>query len=132
MRCDYTYNGKTYAIDENLINGLMDKWDISEPEAVEMYLTDNDIIQNDTVTELTNKANKNRVLTTIHGTKGMKKERKPREKKENPLKRELIKKLFEALAEYPTATVTNEERSIDLIIEGREFTVNLVEHRPKK
>ena len=132
MRCDYKYNGKTYVIDENLINALMDKWDISEPEAVEMYLSDNEVIQNETVTELTNKANKNRVLSTIHGIKGEKKERKPREKKENPLKRELISKLFEALSEYPTAKVTNEERSIDLVIEGREFTVNLVEHRPKK
>lgn len=132
MRCDYKYNGKTYVIDENLINTLMDKWDISEPEAVEMYLSDNEVIENETVTELTNKANKNRVLTTIHGTKGVKKERKPREKKENPLKKELIKKLFEALTEYPTAKVTNDERSIDITIEGREFTVNLVEHRPKK
>ncbi|MDT3386414.1 MAG: hypothetical protein LIR46_01400 [Bacteroidota bacterium] len=132
MRCNYNFNGKTYVIEEAVINELMDKYDISEPEAVEVYLSDNEVIENDTITELTNKANKNRVLTTIHGIKGEKKERKPREKKENPLKRELISKLFEALSEYPTAKVTNEERSIDLVIEGREFTVNLVEHRPKK
>lgn len=132
MRCNYSYNGKSYSIEETVINELMDKYDISELEAVEVYLSDNEVIENSEVTELTNKANKNRVLTTIHGIKGEKKERKPREKKENPLKQELIKKLFSALADYPTAVITNSERSIDIIIEGREFTVNLVEHRPKK
>ena len=132
MKCNYSYNGKTYVIEETIINELMDKYDISELEAVEVYLSDNEVIENSEVTELTNKANKNRVLTTIHGIKGEKKERKPREKKENPLKQELIKKLFSALTDYPTAIITNPERSIDIVIEGREFTVNLVEHRPKK
>ena len=132
MKCNYSFNGKSYSIEETLINDLMDKYDISELEAVEVYLNDNEMVENETVEELTNKANKNRVLTTIHGIKGEKKERKPREKKENPLKQELIKKLFSALADYPTAVVTNAERSIDLTIEGRNFTVNLVEHRPKK
>lgn len=132
MRYNYSCNGKSDSIEETVINELMDKYDISELEAVEVYLSDNEVIENSEVTELTNKANKNRVLTTIHGIKGEKKERKPREKKENPLKQELIKKLFSALADYPTAVVTNPERSIDIVIEGREFTVNLVEHRPKK
>lgn len=133
MRCDYKYNGKTYVIDENEINTLMDKWDISELEAVEMYLSDNEVIENETVTELTNKANKNRVLTTIHGVKGEKKARKPREKKENPLKNSIMSIIVTALMEqYEGVNVTNPERSCDFTIEGREFTVNLVEHRPKK
>lgn len=132
MKCNYSYNGKTYVIEETIVNELMDKYDISELEAVEVYLSDNEVIKNSEVTELTNKANKNRVLTTIHGIKGEKKERKPRAKKEDLLKQELIKKLFSALTDYPTAVVTNPERSIDIVIEGREFTVNLVGHRPKK
>lgn len=133
MRCDYKFNGKTYVIEENEINALMDKWDISEPEAVELYLNDTEAVENETVTELTNKANKNRVLTTIHGTKGMKKERKPREKKANPLKNAIMSVIITALEnEYGEINVTNPERSCDFIIEGKSFTVNLVEHRPKK
>ena len=76
----------------------MDKLDISIAEACEMYLSDKDIILNDTVEELTKKAQKNRITATIHGAKGEKKERKPREKKENPLKKEIIKTVFDNLA----------------------------------
>lgn len=133
MRCDYKFNGKTYVIEEDEINTLMDKWDISEPEAVELYLNDTEAVENETVTELTNKANKNKVLSTIHGVKGEKKPRKPREKKENPLKNSIMNVIVTALMEqYGEINVTNPERSCDFILEGKSFTVNLVEHRPKK
>ena len=133
MKCDYKYEGKTYVIEEDEINSLMDKWDITEPEAVELYLNDTEVIENETVTELTNKANKNRVLTTIHGTKGEKKVRKPREKKVNPLKNSIMSIIVTALTEqYGEINVTNPERSCDFTINGKNFSVNLVEHRPKK
>lgn len=132
----YTYNNKTYNISDAEIDKLMDSLDISIAEACEMILSDKEIIVNETVEELTQNAQKNRVTSTIHGAKGEKKERKPREKKENPLKKEIIQYIYDCFkAKYNInclISITNPEKYIDLTIDGREFTVNLVEHRKKK
>ena len=130
---------KTYTIPDNEIDALVDTLDISINEACEMWLSDHDIIENETVEELTKKATKNRVTGTIHGAKGEKKERKAREKKENPLKKEIIEIIFTSLqkkliehGDFLSINVTNDEKYIDFAIGNRTFTVNLVEHRGKK
>lgn len=131
---------KNFNIPDDAIDNLMDKLDISITEACEMYLSDHDLIENETVEELTKKANKNRVTATIHDAKGAKKERKPREKKENPLKKQIISHIFDsffydnARKDYPNLEISirNDEKYIDLTVDGREFTINLVEHRKKK
>ena len=127
---------KNFNIPDDAIDNLMDKLDISITEACEMYLSDHDLIENETVEELTKKANKNRVTATIHDAKGEKKERKPREKKENPLKKEIIGRIFDLFkVEYGDlmqVSLKNPEKYIDLTIGDREFTINLVEHRKKK
>ena len=131
---------KNFNIPDDAIDNLMDKLDISIVEACEMYLSDHDLVENETVEELTKKANKNRVTATIHDAKGEKKERKPREKKENPLKKQIIFGIFDyfhdeighSLPENVQIVIRNDEKYIDLTVDGREFTVNLVEHRKKK
>lgn len=135
----YTYNNKTYNISDAEIDKLMDSLDISIAEACEMILSDREVIVNETVEELTKNAQKNCVTSTIHGAKGEKKERKPREKKENPLKKEIIETIFTSLqkkliehGDFLSINVTNDEKYIDFAIGNRTFTVNLVEHRGKK
>ncbi len=127
---------KTYTIPDNEIDALVDALDISINEACEMWLSDHDMIENETVEELTKKATKNRVTGTIHGAKGEKKERKAREKKENPLKKEIIQAILKGIAENISTDgeiiVTNDEKYIDFNVNDREFTVNLVEHRKNK
>jgi len=130
---------KNYNIPDAEIDKLMDALDISMAEACEMYLSDHDLIENETVEELTKKAQKNRVTATIHDAKGEKKERKPREKKENPLKKEVIETIFTSLQkklieheDFLSINVTNNEKYIDFTIGNRAFTINLVEHRGKK
>ncbi len=133
-------NYKGFNIPDKQIDVLVDKLDISITEACEMYLSDKGLISNETVEELTKKANKNRVTATIHDAKGEKKERKAKEKKENPLKKQIIFGIFDyfhdeighSLPENAQIVVRNNEKYIDLIVNGREFTINLVEHRPKK
>ena len=130
---------KNYEIPNKEIDSLMDKLDISLEEACELYLSDHELVENETVEELTKKAQKNRVTNTIHSAKGEKKDRKPREKKENPLKKEII----DAIRYYfsnkdninftiEELTVRNDEKYIDFVSNGRSFTINLVEHRKKK
>lgn len=135
----YNYNGKNYDIPDKEIDKAMESLDISLAEACEMWLSDHDVIIDETVEELTKNAQKNRVTGTIHGAKGEKKERKPREKKENPLKKEIIECIFTSLqkkliehGEFLSINVTNDEKYIDFTIGNRTFTVNLVEHRGKK
>lgn len=135
----YTINGKSYNVPNEEIDKLTEALDISIAEACEIYLSDHDMIVNETVEELTNNAIKNRVTGTIHGAKGEKKDRKPREKKENPLKKEIIQVIFTSLQkklieheDFLSINVTNEEKYIDFTIGERSFTVNLVEHRGKK
>ena len=132
----YNYNGKNYDIPDKEIDKAMESLDISLAEACEMWLSDHDVIIDETVEELTKNAQKNRVTGTIHGAKGEKKERKPREKKENPLKKEIIMAIWEGLSNKyynnGTISITNDEKYIDFSIEGKEFTINLVQHRAKK
>lgn len=127
---------KNYEIPNDEIDKMMDKLDISLEEACELYLSDHELVENETVEELTKKAQKNRVTATVHGAKGTKKERKTKEKKENPLKKEIIQAIWNGIAEkyYNNGTISirNDEKYIDFTINGRDFTVNLVEHRKKK
>ncbi len=132
----YTFEKKTYLIPDDVVDNYVDKYDISIAEACEMYLADNDKIKSKEEEELTNKAAKNAVTQTIHKARGEKKDRKPREKKENPLKKEIIQTIFEAIAnnlvDKSKIVVENAEKYINFTIDDRDFTINLVEHRTKK
>lgn len=132
----YTFENKTYIVPDEVVDNYVDKYDISIAEACEMYLADNDKIKSKEEEELTNKAAKNAVTQTIHKARGEKKDRKPREKKENPLKREIIQTIFEAIAnnlvDKSKIVVENAEKYINFTIDDRDFTINLVEHRTKK
>ena len=73
----YLVEGKSYNVPDEEVNKLVDTLEISIAEACEIWLSDHDIIVDETVEELTKKAQKNRVTATIHDAKGEKKERKP-------------------------------------------------------
>ena len=127
---------KGYEIPNTEIDKMMDTLDISLEEACETYLFDHDLIENEEVEEMTKKATKNRITSTIHGAKGEKMERKPREKKENLLKKRIIEEIFYGLArnllDSDLINIRNDEKYIDFTIDDRDFTINLVEHRKKK
>lgn len=132
-------NGKTINIPDKDIENLQKNNHISFNEAVYLWLVDEDYISDETVEELSAKAKENRITATVHQAKalnGDKKERKPREKKENPLKKQIITAIFNGLkAEMPEnaeITVTNDEKYIDIHVNDLKFTINLVQHRGKK
>lgn len=132
-------NGKVINIPDDEIKNLETKLNLSREEAINTWLVDEDYLSDETVEELTEKAKKNRITATVHEAKAEKTEkkaRKPREKKENPLKRQIIDAIFaglsENLPENVEINITNDEKYIDFTIDGMEFTVNLVQHRAKK
>lgn len=136
-------NGKIINIPDKDIEHLQKAHNISYNEAVYAWLVDEDYISDETVEQLTEKAKKNRITATIHQAKAHtfeKREKKPREKKENPLKKQIISGIHDyfldeighIFPEDSTITVTNDEKYIDLCINGIKFTINLVQHREKK
>ena len=136
----YTLNdGRTFNIPDDEIKNLQEYLGLSKEEAIKTWLVDEEYLTDETVEELTAKAKKNHITATIHEAKAEttnKKARKPREKKENPLKKQIINAIFaglsENLPENTEITITNDEKYIDFVIDGMEFTVNLVQHRVKK
>lgn len=132
-------NGKRVNVSDTEVLNLMHKYKISYHDAVQLWLEDNDYISNPIVEELEEKAKKNKISREARAEKPVS-ERKTREKKENPLKKEIIKKicavfgdeLWDLSYNIEELSVRNNEKYIDLTIDGREFTINLVEHRERK
>lgn len=127
---------KGHTISDETVNEMMKKLDLSFEEACDLVLSDMGIDEDETVKELSEKARKNRVTVVIHDAKGEKKTRKPKERKENVLKKELIKVIFDGIVEKmgdkTEFFITNPERYIDFTLNGKNFTISLTEHRPKK
>ena len=135
----YKYENKTYNIPDEAIDNMMEKLDCSLAEACEGYLFDHDLIKSEEEEKITQKVKKSGISRTIHSAKGEKKETKPREKKENLLKKEIIDSIFYYFSNKDNLNftideikVTNSEKYIDFTSNDRSFTINLVEHRKKK
>lgn len=131
-------NGRVVNIPDADIERLQKTLNISYNEAVYTWLVDEEYFTDKTVEELSDKAKKNRITATVHQAKANteKKERKLREKKENPIKKEIISAILQGLKENLPETVkisvTNDEKYIEIHGYNHHFTVNLVQHREKK
>ena len=117
------------------IEKFMKNLDITEQEAIDLWLEDNGYKEEcEEVKELTAKAKANKTDKIVVQSKvnKAKSERKP---KENPLKSSIIQYIYKILAQNPSLLALNIEnptKTIDFIAEGKHFSLNLVEHRPKK
>lgn len=117
------------------IEKFMKNLDISEQEAIDLWLEDNGYKEEcEEVKELTAKAKANKTDKIVVQSKveKAKTERKP---KENPLKSSIISYLYDFLSKNPSLLalkIENPTKTIDFIAEGKHFSLNLVEHRPKK
>ena len=124
-----------------LVKGINipDKWidattellDCSIEEAIDIYLTDHGKVENEEQKALDDKA---KTVKIKHGAESETERKKVKRTREpNELKRQLITFLVDSLdnnsIEY---VVSNIERTIDFTVEGRDFTITLTEHRPKK
>ena len=128
-------NGKFVNIPEKDIEYLMNKYKLTKEWAVYAWLVDEEYITDPTVEELEKKAKENKISRDARAIKP-KTERKAREKKENPLKKEIISIIYKALStelnNIHSILVPNDEKYIDLTIGDRKFTINLVEHRRRE
>ena len=128
----YKLGNKEIKIDEKIIQHYCNTLDITQDEAIEMYLSDNDYVNNDIVDKLTAKAKENKTDKIIVTDK-TKARKKSEHKVENPVKTEIIKKLCKCLQDngYAEVNITNDTKYIDFSTGGECFTVNLIQHRKK-
>ena len=110
----------------------MAKLGITQSEAIELWLTDNDYLDNEEVNRLSQQAKDNK--TNLRADTG---ERKKREvtKKENPTKEKVIETLAAVLENMGAVNIkiTNISKLIEFEMDGNNFKLDLVQKRqPKK
>ena len=124
----YNFNGKEINIPDAEIQHNMKALGISEEEAIDMWLDDNDYTENEVVEELTKKAKS--VKRYEQAEKPRKKTVK--ERKVDEEKKHLINILVTSLnGEVSNISVKN-EAEISFICNENSYTIKLVKHRPPK
>lgn len=130
----YNFNGKELNIPDKEIEVLMKTLDLTEDEAIETWLDDNDYTENEEVEKLTKKAKDNRIMATIHEAKS-EKERKKREpvQKEDAVKESIINQVSELLGSIADrVVVTNKTKMIEFDLNGDHYKFDLIRQRKPK
>lgn len=129
-----TKKGKKVDIPDNELDKLVDQLDISLAEAIELWLTDNDLEINEEQEKLDKKARESRITATIHEAKAdtPKKERKV-VRKEDSTKESIIKALAEKLEELATdVKIENVGKLITFKLGEDTFKLDLIRQRKPK
>lgn len=130
----YGKNGKRYTIPNEEIEKLQTKLKIPFGEAVEVWLTDHDLEENEEQVLLNKKA------TAVERDKvstGKRKQTKPRTVKISDEKQALFKSILENIdrceyVERENVTVLKENKLIEVKIGEKIFKIDIIEQRPKK
>lgn len=127
-------NNKVVKIPQKEIDNLMKTLELTEQEAIETWLDDNDYTTNEQVEELTKKAKANGT-TKIGARVNLENKKVERERKANPTKALIIDQLWQKLAEIEHISnlkVENKEKLITFSLNGNDYKLDLVQKRAKK
>lgn len=130
----YIIGKKEIDIPEKEIDKLIDSLDISEDEAIQTWLFDNDYIENEEEAILTKKAKDNRITATIHDAKDITKTRAKRnvERKEDVDKEMIIAAVANMLQGMGIkGRVTNKSKIVEFEYNGNEYKIDLIRRRKK-
>lgn len=128
----YDLNGKTIHIPDEEITKNMAILDLTQEEAIQMWLEDNDFSTNEEVEALTEKAKVNKIS---RGAKSIKENtpKKTRERKPDIEKEDIIHKLADFLTvEGYSVTITNKSKIIEFEIGETHYKLDLIRQRPQK
>ncbi len=132
----YNLNGKNIKIPDEVIKTNMEILDLSEDEAIQLYLEDEGYLENEEVAELTKKAKDSGIMSTIHGAKAEKPKAKvERERKENPTKERIIAEIGKFLCQLDGISgvnIINIGKIIEFECENKHFKLDLIQKREKK
>lgn len=128
-------NGKNINIPDSEIKNHMANLQLTEEEAIQLYLEDEGYLDNDELEELDSKAKKVKIQ---HGAsavdKNEKKEKKPRTVKISDEKQGLFNNIYNFLVETygDSVEIVKENKLLTLKIGEKTFKVDLIETRQKK
>lgn len=128
------FNGKSIHIPDAEIEKSMEMLEISQKEAVQMWLEDNGYAENEIVEILTAKAKANKVLKGAKSEKAMAKAAKSRERKPDIEKETLIGEISTFLQMYGAnfVKITNKSKIIEFNIGENHYKLDLIRQRPPK
>ena len=127
-------NNKVVKIPQKEIDNLMKTLELTEQEAIETWLDDNDYTTNEQVEELTKKAKANGT-TKIGARVNVENKKVERERKANPTKALIIDHLWQKLAEIEHISnlkIENKEKLITFSLNGNDYKLDLVQKIAKK
>ena len=128
-------NGKNINIPDSEIKSHMANLQLTEEEAIQLYLEDEGYLDNEELEELDNKAKKIKIQ---HGASAVdkteKKEKKPRTVKISDEKQGLFNNIYNFLVETygSSVEIVKENKLLALKIGEKTFKVDLIEQRPPK
>lgn len=128
-------NGKVVNIPDKEIEHLMKSLELTQADAIDLWLEDNDYQENEEQNELDEKAKKVKIKHSASAIdKSEKKERKPREYKSSDEKQALFDNIYQNLVEIygGTVEIVKENKLLTLKIGEKTFKVDLIEQRPPK
>lgn len=128
-------NNKVVKIPQKEIDNLMKTLELTEQEAIQTWLDDNDYTTNEVVEELTKKAKENKTTLINKARENVENKKTTRERKENPTKALIIAEIFNKLAEIEGISqlkVENKEKLVTFSLNGNEYKLDLVQKRKEQ
>ena len=129
----YNFNGKIINIPDREIEKLMSSLELTQADAIDLWLCDNGYEVDEEQKELVEKASKVRILKDVE-PKNAKKERKVPEKKVSEQKKALFSEILSDLEDVykGKVEVLTENKLISVNIDGIVFKIDIIQQRPPK
>ena len=131
----YELNNKKIKIPDEQIKNNMKILDITEQEAIQMYLEDEGYLENEEVQTLTQKAKENKTDKIVATDKTKPRVKVHRESKQNPDKEFIIDQIWQLLSSFKETErvkIENPTKIVTFMYHNKEFKVDLVEKKKKK
>ena len=130
-----TVNGKVIRIKEQEVEKIAAGLDITNQEAIQVWLEDNGYLENAEQVQLDTKAKSNRITATIHQAKAINTKKTQRERvlKDDPTKENIIKCIKALLEEKgcEKVEILNKTKLISFSLGGDTFKLDLIRQRNK-
>jgi hypothetical protein len=129
----YNLDGKNIRIDDNEIIKLTELLDLTKEQAIQMWLEDNDYLENEEQNALDEKASKVKISMGARSSAPTK-EKKPRTTKVSDEKKALFAEILSDLKGFygGNVTVLKENKLIEVKMGGKTFKIDIIEQRPPK
>ena len=133
MKIKTDFNGKIYTVEKEQIEVLMKSLDLTFDEAVETYLDDEGILENEEQNALDEMAQKVYKEQSRVDTEKAKKPRKKVERKISDEKADLSEKIYNFLVEtYGNVEILKKNKLFSVKIGEKILKLDLIEQRPPK